>query len=179
MSMNPIDLIVLAVYALSLIWIGAHFARKQSSSQDFALGSRDLPSWAVLLSMSATELSAATFIGVPQAAYMGDWSYLQLALGSFLGKLLLAWRVIPLYYKSGIVTVYGFLADRFGSTPQKAAALCFLFGRLFASGARLFIASLALSAVSDVPIAWAIVSCGLVAGLYTLCLLYTSDAADE
>ena len=166
--MNPIDLMVLAAYAIALIWMGAHFARKQSSGEDFALGSRDLPSWAVLLSMSATELSAATFIGVPQAAYVGDWSYIQLALGSFLGKLLLAWRVIPLYYKSGIVTVYGFLADRFGSTPQKAAALCFLFGRLFASGARLFIASLALSAVSDVPIAWAIISCGLVAGIYTL-----------
>ncbi|MFP6639273.1 MAG: hypothetical protein VCC04_03440, partial [Myxococcota bacterium] len=136
--------------------------------QDFALGGRSLPTWAVLCSMTATELSAATFIGVPHAAYTGDWSYLQLALGALLAKVLLARRVIPLYYRSGIVTVYGFLADRFGAAPQKAAALCFVIGRLFASGARLFIAALALAAVSDVPIAWAIVGCGIVAGLYTL-----------
>ena len=154
--MKSLDLAVMGLYAVTLIWMGIHFARRPSRAQDFALGGRTLPTWAVLLSMSATELSAATFIGVPHAAYTGDWSYLQLALGSLLGKILLAWQIIPLYYRTGIVTVYGFLAERFGSSPQKAAALCFLLGRLLASGARLFIASLALAAVSDIPLALAI-----------------------
>ena len=166
--MKSLDLGVMGLYAVTLIWMGIHFARRPSRTQDFALGGRTLPTWAVLLSMSATELSAATFIGVPHAAYTGDWSYLQLALGSLLGKLLLAWQIIPLYYRTGVVTVYGFLADRFGSAPQKAAALCFLLGRLLASGARLFIASLALAAVSDVPLALAILGCGTIAALYTL-----------
>ncbi|MEE3326229.1 MAG: hypothetical protein VX252_02750 [Myxococcota bacterium] len=166
--MNGLDLSAMGLYAVILIWMGIHFARRPSRSQDFALGGRALPTWAVLLSMSATELSAATFIGVPHAAYTGDWTYLQLGLGALLGKILLAWKIIPLYYRSGVVTVYGFLADRFGSSPQQAAALCFLIGRLLASGARLFIASLALAAVSDIPLAWAIVGCGLIAAAYTL-----------
>ncbi len=166
--MSGLDLCFMGAYAVALIWMGVHFARTRTDKNDFALGGRALPTWAVLLSMSATELSAATFVGVPHAAYTGDWSYLQLALGALLGKTLLAWQVIPLYYRSGVVTVYGFLAERFGSAPQTAAALCFLIGRLLASGARLFIASLALAAVSDIPIAWAIVGCGVIAGLYTL-----------
>ena len=166
--MSAIDLAVMGLYAVTLIWMGLYFARRPSRSGDFALGGRALPTWAVLCSMSATELSAATFIGVPHAAYTGDWSYLQLGVGAFLGKTLLAWQVIPFYYRSGVVTIYGFLADRFGSTPQQAAALCFLVGRLLASGARLFIASRALAAVSDVPLAVAILGCGLIAALYTL-----------
>ena len=166
--MKSLDLGVMGLYAAALIWMGIHFARRPSRTEDFALGGRALPTWAVLLSMSATELSAATFIGVPHAAYTGDWSYLQLAVGSLLGKTLLAWQIIPLYYRTGVVTVYGFLADRFGPSPQKAAALCFLLGRLLASGARLFIASLALAAVSDIPLALAILGCGIIASLYTL-----------
>ena len=165
--MSALDVGVLAAYGVLLLLIGARSARGHQRESEFTLGGRNLPTWAVLCSMTATELSAATFIGVPHAAYTGDWSYLQLALGALLAKVVLAQHVIPLYYRLRIVTVYGFLSERFGRQPQRVAALCFVGGRLLASGARLFIAGLALSAVSDVPIAWAIVACGLVAGLYT------------
>ncbi|MCS5637335.1 MAG: hypothetical protein NZ990_12515 [Myxococcota bacterium] len=165
--MNSLDVGVLLTYGAVLLLIGARSARGHQRESEFTLGGRDLPTWAVLCSMTATELSAATFIGVPHAAYTGDWSYLQLAVGALLAKAVLARHVIPLYYRLRIVTVYGFLAERFGRGPQRLAALCFLGGRLLASGARLFIAGLALSAVSDIPIAWAITSCGVVAGLYT------------
>jgi len=104
----------------------------------------------------------------PHAAYTGDWSYMQLAVGALLAKAVLARHVIPLYHRMGIVTVYGFLEARFGDLPRRSAALCFLLGRLLASGARLFIAGLALAAVTDIPIAWAVIGCGCVAGAYTV-----------
>ena len=166
--MSGLDYGILAGYAGLLVLIGVRAQRAQQIESEFTLGARNMPTWAVLCSMTATELSAATFIGVPHAAYTGDWSYLQLAVGSLVAKAVLAKKVIPLYRKLGIVTVYGFLRERFGSLAQRSAAVCFLGGRLLASGARLFIAALALSAVTDVPLAWAVVSCGLIAGIYTV-----------
>lgn len=166
--MNSLDYGVLATYAGLLLLIGARVGRGHQEEGEFTLGGRRMPTWAVLSSMTATELSAATFIGVPHAAYTGDWSYLQLAVGALLAKAVLARHVIPLYRRLEIVTVYGFLQERFGPRPQRAAAVSFLIGRLFASGARLFIAALALSVVTDIPIPWAVVGCGLVAGIYTI-----------
>jgi len=166
--MTGLDIAILGAYAAVLLGIAARVAPGQSQEGEFSLGGRNLPTWAVLCSMTATELSAATFIGVPHAAYTGDWSYLQLGVGALLAKGVLARYVIPLYRRLGIVTVYGFLAQRFGSRPQRSAALAFLGGRLLASGARLFIAGLALSAVSDIPIEWAVAGAGCIAGLYTL-----------
>ena len=166
--MTGLDYGILAGYAGLLIVIGTRARRAHQIETEFTLGARSMPTWAVLCSMTATELSAATFIGVPHAAYTGDWSYLQLAVGALVAKAVLARYVIPLYRKLGIVTVYGFLQERFGRLTQRGAAVCFLGGRLLASGARLFIAALALSAVTDVPVLWAVVGCGLVAGFYTV-----------
>ncbi len=165
---GPLDLAVVASYGVGIVALGVASGRGHGSSRELLLGGRRLPGWAVLLSMVATELSAATFIGVPHAAYTGDWSYLQLAFGALFAKLLLAARVIPLYHRLGVVTVYGFLETRFGPGVRRPAALGFLAGRLLASGARLFIAALAFAVVTGLPIEWVILASGLSAGLYTL-----------
>lgn len=166
--MTGLDVAVVAAYAIVLLAVGARAARGQHTAEDLALGARRLPTWVVLCSMTATELSAATFIGVPQAAYTGDWSYLQLAVGALLAKAWLARHVIPLYHRLGIVTVYGFLARRFGRATHRGAALAFVAGRILASGARLFIAALAVSVVTGFPSGAAIGLAGGVAALYTL-----------
>jgi SSS family transporter len=162
------DGLVIVAYAAALLLIGWRVGRGHQTADELTLGGRRLPTFAVLCSMSATELSAATFIGVPHAAYTGDWSYLQLALGALLGKLVLSRYVIPLYHSLGVVTVYGFLRERFGALPQRAAALCFVIGRILASGVRLFIAALALAAVTESNVEFAILCCGIVAGIYTM-----------
>jgi len=164
------DIFAIALYGAIILFVGWRAAgtRGESPTPDnWLVADRNLPTWAVLASMVATELSAATFIGVPHAAYTGDWSYLQLAFGALLGKLVLAARVIPLYHRLGVTTVYGFLQDRFGSTTRKSAALCFVAGRSLASGARLFIAALAFSAATGGSIETAIAVSALVAGIYT------------
>lgn len=166
--MTTSDLLVITSYGVLLLWVGGVTARGQRTSADLTLGARRLPTWVVLCSMTATELSAATFIGVPQAAYTGDWSYLQLAVGALLAKIWLARHVIPLYHRLGIVTVYGYLTGRFGPGAGRAAAATFIAGRVLASGARLFIAALALSVVTGFPTSAAIVISGCLAATYTL-----------
>ena len=165
--MSDFDYIVIALYAGAVLGIGLLAARRHTSPQDLLLGRRALPGWAVLLSMVATELSAATFIGVPVSAYTGNWSYLQLAFGALLGKLALARWVIPLYHELKVVTVYGFLESAFGPQTRRAAAVAFASGRILASGVRLFIAALAFSIVTGQAIEWTIVGCGILAIAYT------------
>jgi len=157
----------LAAYAAAVLAVGWRSARTATAPGQWLLAGRDLPTALVLLSMVATELSAATFVGVPHAAYTGDWSYLQLAFGALMAKLVLAFRVIPAYHRARVVTVYGYLADRFGPATRRASAACFVGGRLLASGARLFIAALAFSAAAGSELAPAIVGCAVAAGLYT------------
>ncbi|MCP4036150.1 MAG: hypothetical protein GY733_04375 [bacterium] len=161
------DIAVLAAYAIAVVAIGLAAARGHASARDLLLGRREVPGWAVLLSMIATELSAATFIGVPVAAYGGTWSYLQLAFGALAGKLVLARFVIPLYHRLDVVTVYGFLETTSGPHTRRAAAAAFSGGRLLASGVRLFIAALAFSLVTGLSIEGTIIVSGALAIAYT------------
>jgi SSS family transporter len=158
---------VIAAYAIATLAIGYLAKRGHESASDLLVGGRSLPTWAVLASMVATELSAATFLGVPDAAYNGSWTYLELAFGALLGKLAVSIRVIPLYHRLGVLSIYQLLAQRFGRSAQRAASLCFIAGRLLASGVRLFIAALAFSVVTGAGVEIAIVGCGVIAGLYT------------
>ena len=158
---------MIAAYGAAVLVLGQLAKHGHASAEDLLVGRRSIPTWAVLGSMVATELSAATFLGVPEAAYSGSWSYLQLAFGALLGKMAISLRVIPLYHRLGVVSVYQLLEDRFGKRAQRAASVCFIAGRLLASGVRLFIAALAFSAVTTTSVPVSIVACGVVAGIYT------------
>ena len=116
------DFSAIGLYAALVLAIGFYSGRGHQRSLDLQLGGRELPLWAVVCSMVATELSAATFIGVPHASFTGDWGYLQLACGALLGKALVGLLVVPLYYRLQITTVYEFLGDHFGDRTRRAAA---------------------------------------------------------
>ncbi len=161
---------MVAAYALLVLWIGAKASRRTDGVEgdsEWMLAGRSLSTGAVLASMVATELSAATFIGVPHAAYSGDWTYLQFAFGALLGKWIVSRTFIPHYHELGVETVYGFAGLRFGPRVQRASAGLFVCGRLLASGVRLYIAALALAVLTGVGLPATIVACALLAGTYT------------
>ncbi len=139
----PDGLIVIAYFAL-VIYVGFAVARKDQSTGEYFLGGRSMPAWAVAISIVATMLSAATFVGVPDAAYAGDISYLILSLGGIIAVFVVAFLFVPRLYRAGTVTIYGFLAQRFGEPARIAVSCAFIFGRLLASGARLFLAAIPL-----------------------------------
>ena len=158
----------MAAYAALVLWIGWRTGRGHQTTDELFLGGRRIPAWAAFLSMVATELSAATYIAVPAAAYGGDWAYLQFAFGALAGKVVLGVWFIRRYHAMGLVTVYGFLQQRFGRGVELLASWFFLVGRLFASGSRLFIGALAFATVTGQPMVPSILMAGLVAGIYTL-----------
>ncbi|HPD61221.1 MAG TPA: sodium:solute symporter [Thermodesulfobacteriota bacterium] len=140
-----VDLIIIVTYFVSITFIGIWAGRKESNLNDFALGGRRIPWWAVLASIIAAETSAATFLGAPAEGYRTqNILYVQLALGTILARILIAWLFIKPYYHYNVYTVYEFLEIRFGKITRTIGSLIFLLTRVLASGVRVYIASVIL-----------------------------------
>lgn len=165
--MSAIDSLVLVGYFAAVLAVGVWSGRGEADTDDYFLGGRRQPWFVVGLSILATELSALTFIGVPGGSYSGDCSYLQLYFGSFLGRMLIVWLLLPVFYGSGVTTVYEYLGRRFGPWTRGTASLLFFVSRIIGSGLRLLAASIAVSVVFDWPLVWVIVGSAALAVGYT------------
>src|SRR3954469_16747512 len=141
-----IDTAVLLLYFIVIISIGLYMGRKEESLRDFALGGRAIPWWAVLASIIAAETSAGTFFGTPGEGFaLRNYTYLELALGTILARILVSYIFIKPYYDYKVYSIYEYLTARFGVPTKNAASAVFLVTRVLASGARLYVAAIALA----------------------------------
>src|SRR6059036_21004 len=141
-----IDTAVLLLYFVLIISIGLYMGRKQEDLKDFALGGRSIPWWAVLASIIAAETSAGTFFGTPGEGFaLRNYTYLQLALGTILARILVSYIFIKPYYDYKVYSIYEYLTARFGVPTKNAASAIFMVTRVLASGARLYVAAIALA----------------------------------
>ena len=168
------DWFILAGYFVLIIVIGALASRGTGDEKGFFLGGRKMPAWAVAMSFAATTLSAATFIGYPQASFKegGDLTLLIHEFSKLFAALLVALLFLPVLYRGGSATVYGYLGRRISPGAATAASTMFLLGRLLASGSRLFIAGTAFSLIlynniDSKNLITAIILFGVVGTLYT------------
>src|SRR4051812_4745035 len=145
-SRLAIDTGVLLLYFVVIIFIGLRMGRKEDNLEDFALGGRRIPWWAVLASLIAAETSAGTFFGTPGEGFSHrDYTYLQLAFGTIIGRILVSFIFIKPYYDYRVFSIYEYLTARFGVGSKNAASAVFMITRLLASGARLYVAAIALA----------------------------------
>src|SRR6478735_2230455 len=141
-----IDTTVLLLYFVIIISIGLYMGRKEESLKDFALGGRAIPRWAVLASIIAAETSAATFFGTPGEGFHDrNYTYVQLAFGTILARILVSYIFIKPYYDYKVYSIYEYLTARFGVPTKNAASAIFMVTRVLASGARLYVAAIALA----------------------------------
>src|SRR5437588_9341832 len=141
-----IDTGVLLLYFFVIVAIGLRMGRKEDNLEDFALGGRRIPWWAVLASLVAAETSAGTFFGTPGEGFSHrDYTYLQLAFGTIIGRVLVSYIFIKPYYDYKVFSSYEYLTARFGVASKNAASAVFMITRLLASGARLYVAAIALA----------------------------------
>src|SRR6476646_2312912 len=144
-SRLAIDSAVLLLYFVLIVSIGLYMGRKEENLKDFALGGRRIPWWAVLASLIAAETSAGTFFGTPGEGFSHrDYTYLQLAFETILGRILVSYIFIKPYYDYNVYSIYEYLTARFGVPTKNAASAIFMIMRVLASGARLYAAAIAL-----------------------------------
>ena len=120
-----------------------------------------------MISIVATETSTATFLSVPGVAYRGDFTYLQLAFGYILGRVVVATVLLPAYFRGKILTAYQLLQDRFGGPTRTTASLLFLVARSLGDGLRLFLAATVLQHLTGWSTGEAIVAVAAVTVVYT------------
>ena len=171
--LSPLDLAVIAAYLAGIVALGLWAGGRQRTADDYFLGGRDLPWWAVCGSVVATETSTLTVIGVPAVAYGGALTFLQLAAGYILGRIVVAAVLLPRLWSAETTTAYTYLGERFGPGMKRLASATFLVTRLLADGVRLFATAIpirvvALAAGVDVGYPVIIVALAAVTAAYTL-----------
>lgn len=140
-----LDCLTMGLYFAAVIGVGLRAGRRERTMEGFALGDRNIPWWAVVASILAAEVSAATFLGAPVEGYAKrNFTYAQFGLGMILGRIVVGYLFLPTYFSYGVVSIYEFLAVRFGTTTKNAASAVFLLTRALASGARLYAAAILL-----------------------------------
>ena len=106
---TTVDAVVIAVYITGVTAWGVWLGRGQEGATDYFLGGHDLPWGAVLFSVVATETSTLTFLSIPGLAYATDLSFLQITVGYFLGRLIVAFLFLPAYFRGDLATAYALL----------------------------------------------------------------------
>ena len=140
-----LDSLVILTYFAVIISIGLYKGRGDKTMEGFAVGDRNIPWWAVLASILAAEVSAATFLGAPGEGYeYRNFFYAQLAIGTILARVLVSIIFIKPYYDYRVISIYDFLRVRFGETTKNGASIVFLITRALASGTRLYVAAIVL-----------------------------------
>lgn len=168
MGFSSIDYVIVGIYLAGVTLAGIRIAGKQRSSRDYFLGGKEMSWWAVGFSIVASETSTLTFISIPGLAYTSNMHFLQLALGYFVGRLLVSLIFIPAYYKGDLETAYDFLGKRFGMSLRKLTSSVFIVTRVLASGVRLFATAIPVHLITGLEYA----SCILLIGVFTLIYTY-------
>ena len=168
------DWAVIAAYFACLVGTGFVInRRRQASTDDYFRGGGRIPAWAAAVSIVATSMSAASFIGVPEQGYTGDLTYLSTNIGMLLSATVIAVVFITAFFKARVQTIYQYLGARMGPGAGRAASAAFLFGRVLASGARIYIGAMPACLIlfgdlEPMHLAVAILTLAAVGVLYTL-----------
>jgi len=166
--MSTIDWVVVAIYAIIVLAIGIAASRKQNNTDEYFRGSRQLPWWAVGLSIIATSFSAASLLGGPGEGYNHGFLYLQLQFGDLIGYSLVILLFLPFFVRLNLTTAYEYLEQRFDAKTRSLGSLCFLLFVIARLGGLLYAASLVVSTVTGLPLYIAILVVGIVSIIYTV-----------
>jgi solute:Na+ symporter, SSS family len=169
LSIPILDAAIVVGYLLLVLGLGGWIGRGQKDTLEYFLGSRSLPTWAVLLSIVATETSTVTFLSIPGFAFAadGDMRFLQITFGYIAGRLLVIWLLLPLYFTGQAFTAYEVLQGRFGKPARRATSLLFLVTRNLSDALRLYLTALAMQQAIDLELTTCIWVMGVVTIVYT------------
>jgi solute:Na+ symporter, SSS family len=145
MGLNRTDYLIIALYLAGITLFGLRFRKKQRSLRDYFLAGRDIPWWAIALSIVAAETSTLTIISVPGIAYDTNFTFLQLVMGYVVGRVVISFVLLPHYFRGDLYTAYELIERRFGRGLRSLTAGLFLLTRAAAEGVRVYAVSIVVS----------------------------------
>jgi SSS family solute:Na+ symporter len=145
MGLNFIDFAIITIYLVGITLFGMRFRKRQRTLRDYFLAGRDIPWWAISLSIVAAETSTLTIISLPGLAYSTDMTFLQVAMGYIVGRIIISFLLLPHYFRGDLFTAYELIEKRFGSRLRTLTSGLFLLTRAAAEGVRVYAVSIVVS----------------------------------
>src|SRR6266567_4409959 len=145
MGLNRLDFAIIAVYLAGITLFGLRFRKRQRTLRDYFLAGRDIPWWAIAISIVAAETSTLTIISVPGLAYDTDFTFLQVVMGYVVGRFVIAFVLLPHYFRGDLFTAYELIEKRFGPHLRTLTSGLFLVTRAAAEGVRVYAVSIVVS----------------------------------
>ena len=168
MGLGWIDLCVMVVFFGLLASMGYYFSRRNTSTDEYFLGGRSFPSWAIGISMVGTIISSITFLAFPADAYKTSWLRFSIQFGMIPAVVVAAYLAIPFYRRSKMTTAYEYLEGRFGPGVQVYGAVTFILAQLVRVSMILFLISVMIHEITGFDPTICILIGGSVVGLYTV-----------
>jgi SSS family solute:Na+ symporter len=166
--LRTVDLVLVVLYLIGITWFGLSFRKQgERSIKSYFLADRNIPWWAIALSIVAAETSTLTIISVPGIAFTGDFGFLQIAIGYLLGRIVICILFLPRYFRGELMTAYQLIGERFGTRLHRLTALLFLVMRAAAEGVRVFAVAIVVGVALGTGDVASIVILSLLTLLYT------------
>jgi SSS family solute:Na+ symporter len=145
MGLDRLDFAIIAIYLVGITLFGIRFRKRQRSLRDYFLAGRDVPWWAIALSIVAAETSTLTIISIPGLAYDTNMAFLQVVMGYLVGRVIISFVLLPHYFRGDLYTAYQLIEKRFGPDLRWVTSGLFLLTRAAAEGVRVYAVSIVIS----------------------------------
>lgn len=137
--MSPIVISISLIAYFLFLFVIAWYTSKNANNKDFFVGGKASPWYIVAYGMIGTSLSGVTFISVPGKVGTAHFAYFQVVIGYLIGYFVIAFVLLPLYYKLNLTSIYTYLQKRFGNTTYKTGASFFILSRTLGATLRLYL----------------------------------------
>ncbi|MFT3825367.1 MAG: sodium/solute symporter [Chitinophagaceae bacterium] len=168
--MNYIDYSIVLLYFATMIWLGMRF-KKSKAATDYFLGSKQFGWFSLCMSAMATQLSAVSFVSAPAFVGLrkgGGMQWLTFEFGVPIAMIIIITVISPLLYRSGVVSVYGYLEKRFNRSSKLLLSAVFLISRCFATAVIIYAVGLILSSIIGIPLWQTMLILGGITIIYSL-----------
>ena len=166
--MHPIDWAIIAVYLVWMVWDGLRLTTRSHELEGFLLGGRQIPWWAVGLSVMATQLSAITMIGTTGQGYADGMRFLQFYYALPIAMIVLSVTLVPFFHNARVYTAYEYLERRFDAKTRAFTSLLFLFSRSMSLGVVISAPAVVLSVVLGISVTNTVLLTAIPTIVYTM-----------
>ncbi len=169
--MTPAAVLVTVIAYFLVLYLVASLSGRRADNQGFFVGNRRSPWPVVAFAMIGSSISGVTFVSVPGWVQASQFSYLQMALGFVAGQLVIAFVLIPLFYRMGLVSIYQYLESRFGIASYRTGAWFFFLSKMIGAAVRVYLVCLVMQLLVfgplHVPFVWNVAVTMVLVWLYT------------
>ena len=149
--MSPIVLSVTIVAYFAILFTISYIAGHKADNEGFFVGNHKSAWYIVAFAMIGSTISGVTFVSVPGMVQASSFSYLQMVLGFIVGQIIIAFVLVPLFYRMNLVSIYEYFENRFDSSSYKTGARFFFISKMLGASVRLFLVCLTLNLLLFAP----------------------------